>query len=405
MKIVFFGNTNNYPYILARAMRELGHEVILLVNRKAQLHRPESMEQEFLAGYPSWIEDVSDIEENAYSEVNHKVGRVLDIMAGSDGIILNDIGPSLLGLVNKPAISILTGSDLDYYADYASLGVRQKGWESGFMSSPQGRRENLLWADFVRRQRLGILMSQAVSYFPRGTIAEGDRLLDEIGIDNKKRIFIYMANLPVVSKIDLSTKPALGKTVRIFCGTRLTWKKPIRPGATSLDYKGMDIMIKGLGIFVKKHPGLLDIRIVKKGWDVSETQLLAEEEGVDPFVTWINEMCLRDYYNELCRADIVFDQLGESCIGMAGADAMAMGKPLIANGRPELFSAMFEHPLPVCQATNQMEVYRHIERLVFDTKHRKSAGNESREFARRFLSPEYFANKCSGIFSVDSREL
>ncbi len=399
MRVVFFGNTNNYPYLLARAVRNLGHEVVLLVNRAERLHRPESMEPGYLDGYPAWIRDVSGIDEGCYVEPDGRIEPVVRELAGADGLVLNHIGPSLLDFVKRPAIAMLTGSDLDYYANFSTLGVRQSGWGEDFLFSAQGRRECLLWADFIQRQRLGIRMSRAVSYFPRGVVPEGDRLLDGIGVSDGRRFFIYMAN----PFIPLDGEPLSGGAVRIFCGTRLTWRKPVREGASTLDYKGSDVMIRGLGLFLRRRSIPLEVRIVRKGLDVEETEELARAEGIAHSVEWLEEMSLKDFYRELRRADIVFEQLGDSCVGMAGLDAMAMGKPVIANGRPEVLGRVLPRPLPVCQASTPEEVSEALERLTLDEGYRRRVGEEAREYARRFLSPEYYAERCIEILSRPDR--
>lgn len=44
MKIGFIGNANNYPFMIARAMRKMGHEVLFIVDRDKSepLNRPEN---------------------------------------------------------------------------------------------------------------------------------------------------------------------------------------------------------------------------------------------------------------------------------------------------------------------------------------------------------------------------
>lgn len=394
MKIVLFGNTNNGPLLIAKGLRAMGHDAVLLVNRKEMLHRPESHSHEFSNGYPPWISDISDISEEDFVAATSRIGSVLNIMADADGLILNHIGPSLLQFVDRPAIVIFAGSDLDYYSSFSSIKARQEGWSEDFIGSPAGRLHARLWTDFVQRQRAGIVASAAVGYFPRGVIPAGDDILDEIGISDKRRFYVQVANL---FDLSVTATPKRDK-IKIFCGTRLTWKKPMKPGCTSLDYKGSDIMIKGLALFLRKNPGIpVDIRIVRKGLDIEESERLVRDEGIDCHVSWLNEMSLTSFYDELKEADIVFEQLDESCIGMAGLDAMAMGKPVIANGRPEIFTKVFGRPFPVCQAFTSDDVFLHLTRIVNDENERKQAGRESRSFVEEFMSPLYYARKCIEI--------
>jgi len=57
IKIGFIGNTNNTPYLIAKAFKSLGCDVRLVVNRPELLHRPESKEPELAERYPAWIGD------------------------------------------------------------------------------------------------------------------------------------------------------------------------------------------------------------------------------------------------------------------------------------------------------------------------------------------------------------
>lgn len=49
---------------------------------------------------------------------------------------------------------------------------------------------------------------------------------------------------------------------------------------TELDYKGSDVMIRGLALFRRRHGVALEIRSVKKGLHVREAMVLAREEGL-----------------------------------------------------------------------------------------------------------------------------
>ena len=126
MKIGIFGNTNNSLFPLAEALRELGHEVLLILDRKELLHRPENVAPEFSSGYPDWIMDASGLEERDYFVQSKNMQCVTDRLACCDGLILNTLGPSLLSILNVPSLAFLTGSDLDYYANPEMIEARTK---------------------------------------------------------------------------------------------------------------------------------------------------------------------------------------------------------------------------------------------------------------------------------------
>ncbi len=390
MNIFVFGNTNNYPLRLAQALQELGHDTTLVVDRREPLHRPESLVPEYANGYPDWIIDFSHLSEEDYVGPSPRITQVVSLLEGADALILNSLGPSLLSFVEKPAISFLTGSDLSYYANFDTIGNRAANYDPAFRRSAAARLDARLWAGFIQRQREGILRSTAVSYFHRGMVPKDDALLDGIGVSDEQRMFIYMCR-------ELSYEPRhTNKNERpvLFCGTRLTWKKPIPPGASPLDYKGSDVMIHGVALFREKTGMDFDMRIFEKGLHVQEARALAHELGLDDCITWLPEMPAHDFYRELESADICFEQLGESCIGMVGLDAMAMGKPVIANAHPEIWRRHLGCEWPICHATTPEEVCSHLESLVPNPRMRSKIGKESSTFVQKHFSPRANARQC-----------
>lgn len=386
MKIGFFGNTNNYPLLLAQAIRKMGHEVILVAESGERLHRPESRYPEFETGYPDWIIDGSQYTEWDYITLHPKIAPLINLLSNCDAFIVNSLGPSLLPLLHHPAIAFLTGSDLSHYANFAAIESRSATWSSAYRQSADGKVSLTLLQDFIQRQRDGIKMCAAVSHMPRGLVAVSDTLLDDIGVTDAKRFFIEMADLDQVKY----QPPPHNQPVRIFCATRFTWKLPVELGRSPLDYKGSDIMIRGLGLFFRQTHTPLDIRLVRKGLHVTEAEQLITEEGLAEQVTWLDEMSLTSVWEEFARCDIVFEQLGQSMIGMAGLDALATGRPVIGNARPEEIGP----GLPVCQAQTPEEVCAHLKRLVFNPAERERLGAANRQYVEQYCSPDYFARLC-----------
>ena len=389
MRIGFCGNVNNYPFMVARAMRRLGHECLFIVDSCARLHRPEYRYEDISIPYPSWIHDVSPLRELDCLFPTPKRINVVRLLRSCDAIILNGLGPSLSIHVNRPAIVLLTGSDLDYYANLKTVTDLVKAVHK---SPVFLRRVILKWLAFklVLLQRGGIRSALAVSYFAPGLNPDGDLLLDELGLENSKRLFILMTDTEKIQRQPLPHNcPA-----RIFCAARLTWKKPMAMGTCELDYKGSDIMVHGLGAFIRRTGIPLDIRLVRKGLHVAETRRLVEEEGLAKYVTWLEEMSQLEVLAEYKQADIVFDQLGQSMVAMAGLDAMAMGRPVIANGRPEIIGRVVGVPSPICQAGNPEEVCAQLERLEPHPVERECAAAASRQYVESYFSADHAAQLC-----------
>ncbi len=406
MKIGFLGNANSYPFMLAKALRRLGHEVLFVIDRAELLNRPENRYDEFNPPYPDWIYDASPVDwwsdPQTFFELI-KIGfcsicppRASDIvkrLKGCDFVILNQYGPSLAPFIGRPSFAMLTGTDLQQLANFRAFSSELD--KIGSTLNPKSLLIKLVYTKFVRRlidlQRQGIRDSVAVSYFARGLLPEADSLLEEIGVQDSQRVFILMTDL---EKIPLEPLPQNSIT-RLFNVSRLTWKKPLPPEPViELDYKGTDVMIRGIGLFWRKTGISLDIRLVKKGAHVAETMQLINDEGLSGQVTWLEEMSQVEVLNEYRNADIVFDQLGMGMIGMGTLDAMAMGRPVIANGRPEIVEPFTGVISPLCQAVTAEEVCLHLEYLVPERKVREQVGIDSRVYVEKYFSAESAATIC-----------
>lgn len=157
-------------------------------------------------------------------------------------------------------------------------------------------------------------------------------------------------------------------------------------------------MIKGIGRFIKSNAiqaGDIEIIFFNKGEDLSAAKALCNVHGLTPFIKWkpqVTVEALNDYF-EYC--DVAFDQLGAQWIG-AGLFSMLTGRPLIANGRPEVFEKITNEVSPVCQAKTEAEVAQWLTTLYHNRNLITSIGIASREYVLRHYNldntVDYFAN-------------
>jgi glycosyltransferase involved in cell wall biosynthesis len=386
MRIAFFGNTNNSPLIIAQAIQRLGHEVLIVVNSKESLHRPENRIPNYGEKYPEWIMDASQYSEWDYISLDPSIEPVLNVLNTFDALILNDLGPSFLPLLKKPAVSLLTGSDLTYYANYQTIKAYSRVWSKEYKRAFEGTLKTRLFMDCIDRQREGIRHSSAVHYTPPGIEMVGDHILAELGVANDRRFFQFIAELEKITPLPLPNNDV----IRVLCPVRITWKGQIEPGRSTLDYKGSDIMIKGLGLFHKKTGAKLEIRMIRKGLHIEDLEQLISEESISTQVTWLDEMPQPVLWEEMARSDIILEQFGQSMVAMVGMDAMASGRPVIGNVRPEILGAS----MPICQAKTPEEVCAQLEYLVFNQKERERLGKAGREHVEKFANVEDFARRC-----------
>ena len=390
MKIGIFGNTNNYPLLLALGLRRLGHDAVLVVNRPERLHRPESKYPELEGRYPEWILDCADIPEDDFIAASPRIGEVLNFLAGtSDGLLLNHLGPSLLEFCPLPAVAIMTGSDVTYYADPATGETRLRHCSADYRRSPGGRLGAAKWQEFVARQRRGIRAANKVSAAFPGLVPEIDRILADIGVTAGQRDFIYLAETEV-APVRREASPG---RLRVVNGARLNWRKPLPDGFCSIDHKGTDILLEGFARFVAGG-GDAELVMFRKGLHIADTERLVHALDLASRITWREETSLKEFTAELTSADIVCDQVGDSFPGMVALDAMALGIPVIANFRPDLLDNCYDEPMAGCQASSPEEVANHLATLAASPRARVAAGRAGRAFARKHLSPVANAARC-----------
>lgn len=389
LSILLVGNTNNYPLLLAEAFRAMGHDVQLIVTRKELLHRPESKYPAWKEAYPEWIEDYSHLSDDDLLFRTPSVETLLSKLSiRFDLAVLNDVGPALAQYLKGPHISLLTGSDLTYYADYSSVAKRSKLWAADYKRSRKGRETLYGLAAFVAAQRDGIASSELVCFGQRGLIPEGDCILDDLGIGDAQRMMLYLSDTVRLSPVP--SRPS--DKLRILCGSRVVFRPPQDPAFGAIDSKGTDKLIEGYARYCRQG-GQGELRLVRKGPDVEAAVQLIQRLGIQDRVVWLAEMPLSDFYQEMEKADLVCDQMGTSFPGMVTMDAYALGKPVMADFRNEVMIRAFPEPLPGLSVRSSEEVAQMLLRIEKDAFSLSSLGQKSRRYAEEHLSPLAMAEK------------
>ncbi len=391
--------------MLARAVKRLGHDVIFLVASTERLNRPENLFQDILFPYPHWIIDVSH--RLRWHCLVPGLGRsqVLEHLNACDFVILNEEGPALAADLRVPYGVLLTGSDIEIFADpEVAASLKPLVFERPRWVSQLSR--HILPTAFilqllVKPQRAGIKSARFVAFLPRGLVPNADRLLANIGVGPSQRVQVQFIDC---ERTQYALPPS-NSTVRLFSATRLTWLDQPALGLTPLDLKGSDIMIRGIAQYWRQTNNRLDIHLVRKGRNVVETLQLAKSLGIDDQITWHEEMTQQEVLNQFRNADIILEQFGHSAVGMAGFDAMAIGRPLIANGRPDIFTPLIGEVSPICQASGPEEICAHLSRLVPSQEERARIGKASRIYVERYFSAESAARLLISAFSNNKEPL
>ncbi|HKS58444.1 MAG TPA: glycosyltransferase [Steroidobacteraceae bacterium] len=379
MKIGFLGNTNNYPFALATALRDLGHEIVFVVDRAEPLHRPESVDPGLRGAYGDWLHDVAPLRVRDALLPTHKNRRVIALLRDVDALVLNGSGPSFWPALRRPAIVILTGSDLDLYGDARALRSAVRSSRRVLVAALR----HPLVARFGQLQRAGISGALAVEYSFPGMLPHGDALLQKLGVASDQRRCYMLTDLAAL----LPQPQPNNERLRIFSATRLNWVQPMPPGSSVLDAKGTDVMLRGIARWLERTGREVEVRLVKKGLHVAETIECVRALGLERRITWLEQMPLRVLHEEFMAADVVLDHFGAGSIGVAARDAMALARPVVANVKPEIFRTHLGEEIPVLQAASEVEIAAQLERLAADPALRAQLGIASRAFAERHFSP------------------
>jgi glycosyltransferase involved in cell wall biosynthesis len=381
MKIGFLGNTNNYPFMLARALRRMGHDVTFIVHRRERLHRPEFRYPDVTPPYPAWVHEIQLADPTQLIARTQPTRETIRLLRGCDIVVLNELGVGLGPHIGRPYLALLTGSDLTYYCDPRSGALALAAMTT---RNPLKRlRGRWVWRQLLRTQRRGVREATLVWHFARGLVPGGDAILDELGVSDDRRVFCLMAETAETA----AAPPPHNTPLRLFCATRLTWNRPPEGAHSPLDFKGADVMVRGLALWAQRTGKRLDLHLVRKGRDVAETIALAESLGLGSWITWHDEMTQSEVSHQYVLSDVILEQFGPGIVGMAGLDAMAAGRPVVANGRPELFEPLLGEPSPICQASTPEEIAGQLDRLQ-SPELRAAVGRRSRDWVTRHFSPE-----------------
>jgi glycosyltransferase involved in cell wall biosynthesis len=396
MKIGFLGNTNNYPLILALALKRLGHQVAFIVDADPQerLNRPEFSYYDISYPYPEWIQEVGPLKSIFHFVfLPPKRQRLLRILNRCDAVVLNGFGHAIKPFLKSsiPSISLLTGADLEILANHNMLAhlSRLNKYSLSFLAPIKTQ----LVKKSISLQREGIRQAFSINYWPKGIVPFGDELIQQIRGGESRRTAFMMTDISHIPFLP----PPQNPVIRIFNVARFTWHEPLPAGIKPWENKGNDIMIRGIGRFYRETGEELDIHFVEKGASIPQTKALVQEEGFGHLVTWHSEMTQDEVFEQYRFADVVFEQLGKHLVCLGGLDAMAMGRPVIANGRPEFYEPLIGEKSPICQARSAEDVCEQLKRLFFHQKEREQVGKASREYVSRYFSADNAAQECLAI--------
>ncbi len=418
MRVGFIGNQNNYPFVLARALQRRGHDVRVVIDQQHPLDRPECRYADVPFPYPDWIREVAPVEMGDVVFQTSRWRTALDHVRDCDALVLNKFGYDAATRLPVPAFCLTTGGDVEFWANpdaaeafacaidgqpharewiRRAMQLERVDWPSlaGVIDAAPTpvRRMALkqLFRMFVRRQRAGLRRAIAISGLPDGVSPAMAAVLGACRAANAPRLHLMMADIGWIAP----QPPPVNPVLRVFNAARILWKGPFPPLVGDWESKGTDVMLTGVALWHRRTGRAIDLRLVEKGASVAATKDLVRALGIEPLVSWQPELTQAGVFDEYVRADIVTEQCGTHVLGMAGVEAMAAGRPVIANGRPELYTSL-SGPYPVAQAATAEEVAAQLDRLS-DPAVRARVGADGRRFVEQHLSPDAAARQVESL--------
>ena len=121
--------------------------------------------------------------------------------------------------------------------------------------------------------------------------------------------------------------------------------------------------------------------------DLKLAHQLCQELGLVEGVTWHQPVSLAQLLDMYEQSDVCIDQVGNHWMGAIGFHALYMGRPLIANARPDVFERQWGRSTPILQATTEGEIVEHLIRCE-DLAFRERVALEGHKFAVENLDAE-----------------
>lgn len=402
--IVFIGTANAMPMMYAIELKKKGFDVVYFVDCPvgSLLNRPENHFPDLNYPYPPWI-----IEVNLKTQMLIPFFKVLSSLFFKFKLISLNIkkpqvyflngffitlAPFLKTSTNK-VISLSHGSDIDSWADTSESNKLNSTFinYSFFKFLPAFLSRKLI-SYVIFKQFFGLSVSDKVIYFPKGFNENGDRVIKKLS-NYKVSVFgRYDVSFEPLKYQSREYKENTDKLV-IFSGVRFLYES-FSEGNEGYS-KGNDLIIKGLGLFYKKHKNI-EVHFVEKGPDVDKAKKLCEENGLTEVVIWHKEMQFLSLLDIYSKSDICFDQVGQHWVGAIGCYALWLGKPLIANIQLPVKEGVWPIDNPILNASDEQDIYNSL-MVLSDNEVRRVVSMRSKIFAEKYLGPNKVINE---IFDI-----
>jgi glycosyltransferase involved in cell wall biosynthesis len=410
MRLAIVENLANNAYTQAKVMRQLGHEVDLILDptdRHAMSDpRWDDLDLEMPSGQlaepelpsvalPHWIRNADrDGGRNRPARAPHALmkvagnlrripglgpaaGRavahaglggawlagqhagVIDAIARYDCVIAYGMAPAWAALVDVPCVAETWGGDVTMVPFYDT-----GDWEGhDSLPLPGGRRVLFAQAKLQRRgyQHAGRIVLTDPRFKPYA---------DRLGHGHKCELMGFVID---VDRYRPQPEPELREELLggecgpiLFVPSRQDWY-----------WKGSDRLLCGFAQALSEHP---EARLVCAGWgtDLERSRRLMDELGIASRVRLLPSAMSKERLRRyLCAADVVADQFTVGSYGTSALEAMSCAKPLLISIDRERFSGRLTAP-PVANVSDPQEIAAVLKELFADAGKRAELGRLAR---------------------------
>lgn len=290
------------------------------------------------------------------------------------------------------AQNILNSFDvIHFYGPYNFL-VATCEIQVPFVSTEHGTLRDYIFSEYAQAKmsRIGYQLSAAVIVTNQDSYPSALKT----GVASENIIFgPHPINQNDFQKLNLERLSFSPKHPKVLIPARQVKRSSIDAG------KGNNEILQAIKQSVENNLGI-EFLIPLWGDNVKDTLNLAEELSILDKIKWlplVSRPALKKIMNESIA---VIDQLNVRAYGAVGADALALGVPLITAAGLQNDELAFGSMAPIFDATTAHDIYRHLEMLVHGNFDYVNHANISQEWFKKHISMEIATSRSFDAYDM-----
>ena len=259
----------------------------------------------------------------------------------------------LIGL--KPCQSVLDKFDVIHFYGPHNYIAALYNFKAPFVSTEHGTIRDYVFTGYpqANMSKIGYLKSKAVHITNQDSLPSAIKL----GLDARNIYFSpHPMNVDNISKFRSVRSQMHSPENTILVPARQVKRSEVETG------KGNDEILKAIKKSVESSMPFMFL-IPLWGDNVDDTIDLANSLGIIKQIQWIPLLSRPKLQSVMIECSAVIDQLNVKAYGAVGADALALGVPLITRAGRENDVLAFGSNAPVLDAGDSSDIFAHLETL------------------------------------------